>query len=436
MSRWILYLSLSFSLSVAYSHALGVQPASGGRVTLDGKRYAGIGVNYFNAFYRRLILSSDTSYREGFRELGKHNIPFARISISGFWPSQNHLFDDDPSRYFEYLDDVVKSAAENNVGLIFSFFWAHFCIPDYVGEPVSKWGDSTSKTHAYMRRFTGDVVKHYLDNPTVWGWEFGNEYNLVVDFPAGSEVRPAIQPTLGTPASRSASDDITTDILATALREFGKEIRKQDTTRMIFSGNSLPRPSAWHQQHEKSWGQDTRPQFSEVMAAQNPSPLQSLTIHIYSDSVGKLQLGDLFVGENLRLPAAIHACDSLARKLNRPLFFGEFGAEAQASTAVQKSWLNLNLNAILKDTIPLSAVWVFDLKQQEGSWNITGTNGRTWILEEIAKANLTLAKNVGRSSGLQAPRLDRKTGYKNGPAWGPFYNLVGQRLKKALAFFR
>ena len=435
MLRCLPYLALGFSLCSSFAQGQGLQSSGGGRASLEGQRFAGIGVNYFNAFYRRLVVSTDTSYREGFQELGKYKIPFARISISGFWPTQNRLFDQNESLYFAYLDDVVEAAKQNQVGLIFSFFWADFCVPDQMGEPVSKWGDSTSKTHAYMRRFSSAVVKHYLTDPTVWGWEFGNEYNLHVDFPDPPDYRPPVQPTLGTPTSRTDADNLTTAMIAVAFREFAQEIRKSDTKRLIFTGNSIPRSSAWHQMQEKNWTQDTRKQFFEAMLAQEPSPLNSLTIHIYTDSTGKMEMGDLFLNENISLSKAIHACDSTARSLSRPLFFGEFGPKADVSMNTQKSWLGFYLPAILKDTLPLSAVWVYDFKSQEGSWNISTSNGRVWILEEIAKANLTLAKNVGRSVGIQSPRLDHKPARKNGPAWGPFYNMLGQRWKKAVAFF-
>jgi endo-1,4-beta-mannosidase len=34
-----------------------------------------------------------------------------------------------------------------------------------------------------MRAYVRDVVERYKDSPAVWGWEFGNEYNIPTDLP-------------------------------------------------------------------------------------------------------------------------------------------------------------------------------------------------------------------------------------------------------------
>jgi len=44
--------------------------------------------------------------------------------------------------------------------------------------------------------------------PQIWGWEFGNECNLLAHLPNASEHRPQIVPALGTPELRTAKDEL------------------------------------------------------------------------------------------------------------------------------------------------------------------------------------------------------------------------------------
>src|SRR6185295_12659084 len=89
----------------------------------DGQPYHGIGVNYFDAFYRNLRNGSDTSYVQGFDTLQQHEIPFARFSLTGYWPSDFALYNTNKREFYRRLDAFVDSAATHNVGLIPSFFW-------------------------------------------------------------------------------------------------------------------------------------------------------------------------------------------------------------------------------------------------------------------------------------------------------------------------
>ena len=56
-------------------------------------------------------------------------------------------------------------------------------MPDLVGEPRNQWGNPQSKTRQFMRTYIREVVSRYVNSPAIWGWEFGNEYNLSLDTP-------------------------------------------------------------------------------------------------------------------------------------------------------------------------------------------------------------------------------------------------------------
>ena len=101
-----------------------------GMIVRDGASFRGIGVNYHDAYVRTLLNPDDTSYEAGFAELGEKDIPFARISIMGYWPSWNTIFLEDREEALRRLDGVVQSAERHGVGLVFSVFWATFTVPD------------------------------------------------------------------------------------------------------------------------------------------------------------------------------------------------------------------------------------------------------------------------------------------------------------------
>jgi len=385
--HWCVLVLTAFSTHAVTGEEVfnGLRVESNGALLRDGAPYRAVGVNYFSAFRRRLADPEDTSYREGFRALGEHHIPFARFMACGFWPAEWKLYQEDPDTYFSYLDDVVRAAEDAGVGLIPSLFWWNGAIPDVVGEPRNQWGNPESKTIAFMRDYTRSVVARYLDSPAIWAWEFGNEYNLAIDLPNAAEHRPWIVPAKGTPPERSEADDLTHDMLVTALCEFGKTIRKLDRHRPITSGNSLPRPSAAHQRQELSWTRDSREQYSEALLTQNPDPMDLVSIHVYPHIHGE------------RFDQAYTSYDELLRlsmdastTADKALFVGEFGApddvEHGGPDQARKELLQLITDLELNE-VPLAALWVYDFPRHDAFANVTADNTRKGVLRTLELAN-------------------------------------------------
>ena len=357
--------------------ASGLSTTKQGELFLNGAPFRGVGVNYYDAFTRTLSKTAPTSYDAGFRELAARKIPFARFSAGGYWPHDWGLYQTNRSEYFKRLDGVVKSAEMRGIGLIPSLFWHLSAVPDLVGEPCNRWGDPGSRTIAFMRQYTIEMVTRYAAAPAIWGWEFGNEYNLAADLPNAAEHRPPVVPSLGTPAQRTSEDDLSHAAHRVALREFALEVRKHDPQRIIISGNAFPRVSAWHQAQEHNWKKDTREQFAETLAADNPSPMNTLSVRGY-DLATDIE----------RLAQAM----TVAQSAKKPLFVGEFGVPG-AATAESKEKFTTILAAIETHRVPLSALWVFDFDGQATDWNVTATNGRGWQLDAIQQANSRMMQN-------------------------------------------
>ena len=380
-SAWILFLCGALQAGGAEA-PLGLWTSPEGVLMRGEKPYRGIGVNFFDCFSRTLKDPADTSYREGFRRLGEHGIPFARFQCCGHWPADWRLYFRDREAYFRQMDGVVKAAEESNVGLIPSLFWRLSTVPDLVGEPCNRWGDPQSRTHAFMRTYIREVVGRYLDSPAIWGWEFGNEYNLAVDLPEPDKHRPQAAPALGTPRARTKADELTRPLLVVALGEFGKAVRAIDRRRVLSSGNSIERDSAWHNAHESNWKRDSRAQFQEIFLADQPAPLDLLSLHIYPHSVGTY-----FADEKVEI---IRACRQMAGAAHRPLYVGEFGS-VNPKKEVERRDFDFLLQAIVDSGVPLASLWVYDFDGQKES-TVTFQNDRAWMLQAIADANKLFAK--------------------------------------------
>ena len=357
---------------------LGLTVSANGVVLWEGRPYRGIGVNYFSAFYWTLLAPGDTSYEAGFRTLHGLGIPFCRLMGGGFWPKERRLYRDNPHEFFRRLDAVVRSAERNHVGLIPSLFWNKFAVPDLVGEPMSAWADPKSRTRAYMRDYVRDMVGRYRHSPAIWGWEFGNEFNLSADLPNAAEHRPQIVPALGTPATRSAKDEVTYEDIRAAFAAFAREVRRYDPDRLISTGDGFPRESAWHNWKEKTWTADTPAQAAQMLRADNPAPVDVLSVHAYRDCAASLRADAL-----------------LGRQWGKPLFVGEFGAPGPSEKS--EAGFQALLKAIQDADVPLAALWVYDFSNQDADFNVTAANGRAYQLRAIADANARLrAQMPGR----------------------------------------
>ena len=346
-----------------------------GQLLREGRRYQGIGVNYYDAFVRTLENPSRTSYVTGFRELARRRIPFVRFSAGGYWPREWSLYQTNRADYFARLDGVVRCAETNGVGLIPSLFWQLSTIPDLVGEPCNRWGRVDSRTHQFMRTYTQEVVTRYRTSPAIWGWEFGNEYNLPADLPNAAEHRPPVVASLGTPEHRSADDDVSQQDVRVALSAFAQEVRRWDNGHFLSTGNAFPRTSAWHQAHGRTWTKDTPEQFAEVLRADNPALFDCFSVRLYEP------------GSDLtRLPAAV----GVAQESEKFVFVGEFGVLGPEAPETRQQFQSY-LAALTTHQVSLAALWVYEFDGQAKDWDVRPGQSRAWQLEAIQEENAKLA---------------------------------------------
>ena len=353
-----------------------------GKLMRNGKQYQGVGVNYFDAFYRVLKNTNDSSYVAGFEKLAKAKIPFARFMCGGFWPVEYNLYFKNKKAYFKLLDGVIKTAEKNHVGLIPSLFWHYATVPDLMKEPMDQLGNTNSKSIAFIKNYTKEIVTRYKDSPAIWGWELGNEYNLKIDLPNAADHRPWVWPNLGTATNRTERDELTSKQMNVVMRVFAETVRKYDKNRIISTGNAVPRWFAYHNSLNKSWGEDTVEQYKEILSRDNPNPCDVISVHIYPEKNNK------YSGRAKSITELIKLSNELADSIGKPLFIGEFGVPNSYSNQMKNIYEEY-ISAIKKYKIPLAALWVYDFNSQNVEWNSTFENERAYMLEKISEINIT-----------------------------------------------
>ncbi len=375
------------------------------------------GVNYYDAFLRYLSNSNDTSFIQGFDFLNAHHIPVVRVLAAGFWPKDWGLYFANKTEYYRRLDTLVEQAEQHNVGLILDLFWtattvgelvddavsAGYLMPgtdfvpsaplnvDYLGQPTYAeyrrgLGRSDSGSNALISYYTREVVSRYARSPAVWGWEFGNEYNLAVDLPNIATQRPTRSPALGQNlpaegsgvAAWSGQEDITRDDVRVAKQIFAATVRSIDAWRLIMSGDSTPRQSAYSNWKAHTWTVNSRADLAKVIPMDNPAPMDTVTLHHYPEKPGAaavVYFSDGPVTNQWLTGQYQERLDYFltnSAALPRPLIVGEWGAIGDGTTADEKTTFNRMLQALIDARVQLSLMWTFDTR------NIGMTN-QWWI---------------------------------------------------------
>jgi hypothetical protein len=372
--------ALAVSSKAASSPGLSV--ARDGTLLRNGTPYRGVGVNYTDAFLRPLRHPEDETYREDFRKLATNHIPFARIAACGFSPSDYQLYQQDKEKYFKLLDGVVHAAEESNVGLIATLFWASYAVPDVVGEPRNQWGNSQSKTRQFMRTYIREVVARYVNSPAIWGWEFGNEYNLSLDSPDAWRNLPPTNPRLGRTTSRGPDDALTTESFTSALSDFARTVREIDGHRMLLTGNTIPRFSAYHLQTEKRNGPDSAGQFATMLLRQNPGVFNPVCVHAAPVSVSHS-----FDRRPASYNELIRICAGAARSASKSLYIEEFitcKPKTECSIAARRENVSEVLAAIQANNVPLASVWVYERKMLHDPNSLSFDDDTASVLQMIS----------------------------------------------------
>lgn len=381
---------LILAIASAAPAMAGPLTISDGKFIKDGKPYYGIGVNYFDGFQRRMYHPSDVSWKAGLDTLQAAGIPFIRVNIVGFWPADikgNYV--DKQAVFFQRLDEFMDAAGARNIGVIMDMFWNWTAYPDMFGEHLPAIGDTNSLARQFIREQTDKIVRRYKDKPAVWAWEFANEASCLMDLPNGNHQWEPTSPSQGSPA-RTAADDITPANIISALADFAATVKAIDPNTPVFSGNCVPSYNSYHLK-TNNWSPDTVAQFGNIMARNEPAPLDTFSIHLYPIAEGAAGKYNYFNSWTTTFDDILAAAMHTSVMFNRPLYLGEFGSDEGTGAAAAQTKFNEMTASILKNRVQLSTLWVFDLTQQNGSYNVTTSNARAYQLQKLQQMNQTMS---------------------------------------------
>ena len=367
--------------------SFGIQSING-LLKLGGKDYYGIGLNFYNLFNSSIEsgFSSEKAF-SGLEILAQYQIPVLRFNAGVFYYNELRHYFENKQLYLSTIKSIVDKAEELRIGLIPSFFWKSNCVPDYYDEPIRRWGDSDSDTREFMREYTLELVNLLKDSKAIWGWEFGNEFNLAVDLPNADKHVPAL-PKNSSRSSRTAEDYLKTVDINSAYKEFAKIVGDlDDKNRFISSGNGNLRPSQYNQyaSNATSWQQDTQTEHKEITLMLNPEGYGVICEHLYFLSA------KYFGNDNLSLSEYVMINTDIAKEAKKPYFVGEFGsrvADIQTICQMVETFVNNKVHlALLWNYAPVNT-------NVEHSFNESAEYGRS-LLELIEDYNRQLRQRGG-----------------------------------------
>ena len=325
----------------------------------EGRPFYKMGVNFYNLFNSSFPKEEgepfDTSTAfQGLQELAENNIPYVRANLGGYYWYELKWYFEHKEEYKKTFLSIAKEAERLHIGIIPSFYWLIQCVNDYYHEPMRSWGNKDSKARAFMREYTTEMVELLKDCESIWGWEFGNEFNLGADLPNAADNRPPLFN--GSP--RPASDCITLDDIHDAFEEFSEIVyRLDDDKRMITSGNATLR-NAQYRIHQKGiWEQDTEEEHKKATALYHPGKMNVVSEHIYFRK-------DFYFDRELTLDEYLCYTMQMCRELGKPLLVGEFGhnnlTEPEPTEEKREEAYDFMASQMVSHRVQASLLWNYD----------------------------------------------------------------------------
>jgi len=320
----ILFQSLLFA-KVTKNDVLSIQ---NNRFMLDGKPFAEISFNKFDLFwslwqeamagkelndYNPMVLRqqkalSDLS-KAGFKTIRF----FGMVHESQFKWFKSVYIDDVKSEkiYYQALDKAIELLERNNLRAVFSLGCSAFA-DEEAGEHLRELvTNPKSVSRKLLNDNIDDIVSRYKNSKAILMWEVTNELTLFWDVQPGTlESNGKRRPTM------EASIQFYKDVIA--------RIKKKDPLRLVNSGGSMLRESAYNLNVNKKWAVDTYPQHVEAFRKMHENTFELIDIHYYTNSNPGYYLKDETTGKEFVLSLPVYV--KIAETLKLPFYVGEYGA--------------------------------------------------------------------------------------------------------------
>ena len=282
---------------------------------------------------------------------------YFRVRVSGFFSYTLDVLKNDPSAFWGALDELMGELKSNGMKIIPSLGWNIYQFPDYFGETTSDFiGDPSSDSYLAYTQFISDFVTRYKDQEVVLFYEIGNEYNLHADL---------------APNHTFSNEPYTGKYSTTELSDFQKRtanhIRSLDPAGMVTSGNSAPRPSAYHLMLQPAfspegpdWTPDSFEEFKEYVQILEEG-VDIVSMHMYNGAPGNNKRFGITGENSAEIVGYMKEAVDEAGKL---LFIGEFGdRDPHVSVDTNAVFTRNMFNKISELDIPFSAPWIWEFYQ-------------------------------------------------------------------------
>jgi hypothetical protein len=372
-------LAAGLILTGGTAMAEGFVKAEGARLVLDGREYRAVGVNvphlhqaYLGTwFHIPEIYGTPEQAKQAIvaaiEDTGRSGLRFIRFFADPGYPrDRSLLYDRDPERYWQGMDELFALCRQHGVKLIPSLG----TIPGpylHYGETGQAILDPNSRTHEAAHRYIRECVTRYRDDPTVLMWELVNEAMLGADvemegrkllpagvYPEGAEVRE----------DGTLADSLNWDMLLRLYHEQSAFIESLDPNHLVTSGDAAVRPECTSRREtfpNFAFRRDTWREWLGNNLLSQPEPLDVFSFHFYGNAEvagpNEAWQGMTTLDAMRRVVRCVHAAGG-------PVLIGELGASPDNRSDPRGTWLCGALDAMEEEGVSLMALWVWHFPWQ------------------------------------------------------------------------
>lgn len=391
-----------------------------GELRLNGNRFRNIGLNYggaivpiFNqpsASVCNYTSSADQDAMLAIAVQAKAKV--LRIKAFPYWPAQWTVGVNagktiaaataaDREAHYQKIDAFIAKCRALGIGVIINLFFRHVTISDLAGQTVrAGWLTGGSATRNFAQTITQEVVTRYLNDDSVYGYEFSNEVNHYNDASDASKGNyPAVSVPYGSLASYAAVDTcFNGSELSSVLAWWYSIVQAIDNQRICLSGNG---PNSYSQPGGVAGISSPMREWHLEQVRDNPTNCGS--IHWYGN-VG-------YSSPNFHgLDAVLTGCKHWQKENGRGFVVGEFGNQAWNITSISGNGTtatigcNVSCPVQADDQILIAGTGsVFDGK----TVTVTGTNANRSQVTVSCDVTGTFTGSARALQFMTAPRLTK-----------------------------
>jgi hypothetical protein len=297
-------------------------------------------------------------------DAGDAGFGFLRIGIAGWNPDKPGqdrellVWRTNPTAYWSTMDDMFATLDQAKVRLVPVFVWNLVQFPlisrETFGEMIR---NPDSGSRHLLLAYINDFIRRYHGRHTILFYELTNEMNLAADIDMAA-ICLRDHPETDVCA---AEDHFSSQEMEAFSRDMVRYITMLDPTRLVSSGYSAPRPSAWHLANRPGfssgrpdWTEDDNQQRKDFLARVH-EPFGIISVHVYPDRGKSLSDQAQELQYNL-----ISDAESVARTSGKPLFVGEFGDGGGPPGGSVSAFTQRIIASLVQNKVQYVAFWEWE----------------------------------------------------------------------------